>query len=138
VEGKRTVDVVEEQCVYCSNCYTVCAAMKMNDAENDGLSIWVGGKVSNARSEPKFSKLAIPFLPNNPPRWPEAVNAVVNIVNVYAKHARRFERLGEWAERIGWPRFFELTGIPFTRYHIDDFRYAGLSFARSTHMRLRP
>ncbi|MGA3015990.1 MAG: dissimilatory-type sulfite reductase subunit beta [Bryobacteraceae bacterium] len=138
VDGRRTVDVVEEQCMYCSNCYTVCAAMQMNDPENDGLSIWVGGKVSNARSEPKFSKLAIPFLPNIPPRWPEVVDAVVNIVNVYAKHARRFERLGEWAERVGWPRFFELTGIPFTRYHIDDFRYAGLSYARSTHLRLRP
>ena len=58
--------------------------------------------------------------------------------DVYAKHARRFERLGEWVERVGWPRFFALTGIPFTRYHIDDFRYAGLSFARSTHLRLRP
>jgi sulfite reductase beta subunit len=138
VDGKRTVDVVEEQCMYCSNCFTVCAAMQMNDPENDGLSIWVGGKVSNARSEPKFSKLAIPFLPNNPPRWPEVVAAVANVVDVYARHARRFERLGEWAERIGWPRFFELTGIPFTRYHIDDFRYAGLSYARSTHLRLRP
>jgi len=138
VDGKRTVDVVEEQCMYCSNCFTVCAAMQMNDPENDGLSIWVGGKVSNARSEPKFSKLAIPFLPNNPPRWPEVVSAVTNIVDVYAANARRFERLGEWVERVGWPRFFELTGIPFTRYHIDDFRYAGLSYARSTHMRLRP
>jgi sulfite reductase beta subunit len=98
----------------------------------------VGGKVSNARSEPKFSKLAIPFLPNNPPRWPEVVAAVANIVDVYARDARRFERLGEWTERIGWPRFFELTGIPFTRYHIDDFRHAGLSYARSTHLRLRP
>ena len=124
--------------MYCSNCFTVCAAMQMNDPENDGLSIWVGGKVSNARSEPKFSKLAIPFLPNNPPRWPEVVSAVANIVDVYARHARRYERLGEWTERVGWPRFFELTGIPFTRYHIDDFRYAGLSYARSTHMRLRP
>ena len=47
--------------------------MPMNDPLNDGVSIWVGGKVSNARSEPKFSKLAIPFLPNNPPRWPEVV-----------------------------------------------------------------
>jgi hypothetical protein len=38
-------------------------AMPLADPENDGLSIWVGGKVSNARSAPKFSKLAIPFLP---------------------------------------------------------------------------
>ena len=99
------------------------------------LSIWVGGKVSNVRSTPKFSKLAIPFLPNNPPRWPEVVDAVVNIVTVYAANARKFERMGEWIDRIGWPRFFELTGIEFTRYHIDDFKNAGLTFARSAHLR---
>jgi sulfite reductase beta subunit len=135
VEGKQSVEVIEEQCMYCGNCYTVCPAMPMNDPENDGISIWVGGKVSNARSAPKFTKLAIPFLPNNPPRWPEVVGAVVNIVNVYAQNARKFERVGEWIERIGWPRFFELTGIPFTRYHIDDFKHAGLTYARSTHIR---
>jgi len=135
VEGKQSVEVIEAQCMYCGNCYTVCPAMPMNDPENDGISIWVGGKVSNARSVPKFTKLAIPFLPNNPPRWPEVVEAVVNIVNVYAQNARKFERVGEWIERIGWPRFFELTGIPFTRYHIDDFKHAGLTYARSTHIR---
>ncbi len=135
VEGKQSVEVVEEQCMYCANCYTVCPAMPLNDPENDGLSIWVGGKVSNARSTPKFSKLAIPFIPNNPPRWPEVVEAVVNIVEVYAKNARKYERMGEWIERVGWPRFFELTGIPFTRYHIDDFKNAGLTYARSTHIK---
>ena len=121
--------------MYCGNCYTVCPAMQMNDAENDGLSIWVGGKVSNARSAPRFSKLAIPFLPNNPPRWPEVVEAVVKIVDVYRGDARKYERVGEWIERIGWPRFFELTGFEFTRYHIDDFKHAGMTFARSAHMR---
>lgn len=135
VEGKSSVEVIAEQCMYCGNCYTVCPAMPLADPENDGLSIWVGGKVSNARSTPKFSKLAIPFLPNNPPRWPEVVKAVTNIVDVYAKHARKHERLGEWIERVGWPRFFELTGIEFTRYHIDDFKHAGLTFARSAHIR---
>ena len=58
-----------------------------------------------------------------------------NLVDVYAAHARKFERMGEWIDRIGWPRFFELTGIPFTRYHIDDFKHAGLTYARSTHIR---
>jgi len=135
VEGRQSVEVIEEQCMYCGNCYTVCPAMPMNDPENDGISIWVGGKVSNARSTPKFTKLAIPFLPNNPPRWPEVVDAVSNIVEVYAHNARHFERLGEWIERIGWPRFFELTGIEFTRYHIDDFKHAGLTYARSAHLR---
>jgi dissimilatory sulfite reductase beta subunit len=135
VDGKNSVAVEEAQCMYCGNCYTVCPSMPLNDPENDGISIWVGGKVSNARSEPKFSKLAIPFLPNNPPRWPEVVDAVVNIVEVYAKNARKYERMGEWIERIGWPRFFELTGIEFTRYHIDDFKNAGLTYARSTHIK---
>ncbi|MDR5727147.1 MAG: dissimilatory-type sulfite reductase subunit beta [Terriglobia bacterium] len=135
VNGKPSVEVVEEQCMYCGNCYTVCPAMPLNDPANDGISIWVGGKVSNARSEPRFSKLAIPFLPNNPPRWPEVVNAVVNIVNVYVENARKHERMGEWIDRIGWPRFFDLTGIEFTRYHIDDFKNAGLTYARSAHIR---
>jgi sulfite reductase beta subunit len=135
VDGKQSVEVIEDQCMFCGNCYTVCPAMPLADPENDGLSIWVGGKVSNARSAPKFSKLAIPYIPNNPPRWPEVVEAVVKIVDVYAANARKHERVGEWIERVGWPRFFELTGFEFTRYHIDDFKHAGLSYARSAQVR---
>jgi sulfite reductase beta subunit len=135
IDGKPNVEVIDQQCMFCGNCFTVCPSMVMNDPENDGLSIWVGGKVSNARTEPKFSKLAIPFLPNNPPRWPEVVEAVVNIVDVYAKNARKYERMGEWIDRVGWPRFFKLTGIEFSRYHIDDFKHAGLTYARSAHMK---
>ncbi len=135
VDGKASVVVEEAQCMYCGNCYTVCPAMKINSAQTDGLSIWVGGKVSNARHEPMFSKLAIPFLPQNPPRWPEVVDAVVNLVDVWRKNARKHERMGEWIERIGWPRFFRLTGIPFTKYHIDDFTHAGETYHRSTHIK---
>ena len=121
--------------MFCANCFTVCPAITLADAENDGLSIWVGGKVSNARTEPKFSKLAIPFIPNNPPRWPEVVAAVKNIVELYAEGARPFERVGEWIERIGWPKFFELTGIEFSKEHIDDFTHAGESYRRSVHLK---
>jgi len=135
VDGKPSVEVIEEQCMFCANCFSVCPAMTLNDAETDGLSIWVGGKVSQARHVPMFSKLAIPFIPNNPPRWPEVVSAVKNIVEVYAKNAKPFERMGEWIERIGWPQFFKLTGIEFTKYHIDDFTHAGETFNRSTHLR---
>ncbi len=138
VDGKQSVEIIEEQCMFCGNCFTICPAMTLADAENDGLSIWVGGKVSNARHEPMFSKLAIPFIPNNPPRWPEVVAAVKNLVEVYAKNASRYERMGEWIERIGWPRFFKLTGIEFTKYHIDDFRHAGETYKRSTHLKQTP
>jgi len=135
VEGFKSVEVNEDVCMFCANCYTVCPAMPLNNPDTDGISIWVGGKVSNARSQPKFSKLAIPFIPNNPPRWPEVTDAIVNIVEAWVDNARPYERMGEWIERIGWARFFDLTGIEFTRYHIDDFKYAGLSFHRSSQLR---
>lgn len=133
-DGKQTIELLEERCMFCANCFSVCPALPLNDPENDGVSIWVGGKVSNARTEPMFSKLAIPFLPNNPPRWPEVTDAIRNIVDVWAANARKYERLGEWAGRIGWTRFFELTGIEFEKEHIDDYKYAGLSYKRSTHL----
>lgn len=134
IDGKQGVEVEEDKCMFCANCYTVCPAMPLNDPINDGVSIWVGGKVSNARTEPMFSKLAIPFLPNNPPRWPEVTDAVKHIVEIWAANARKHERIGEWILRIGWPKFFRLTGIEFQKEHIDDFKHAGLTFKRSTHI----
>jgi sulfite reductase beta subunit len=134
VDGKPSVEVIEEQCMACGNCFTVCPSMTLSDP-SDGVSVWLGGKVSNARSEPKFSKLAIPYLPNNPPRWPELTAAVKSIVELYAAHAKPYERMGEWIERIGWPRFFKLSGIPFTRDHIDDFTHAGETYKRSAQLK---
>jgi sulfite reductase beta subunit len=135
VDGKQSVEIEDAQCMYCGNCYTVCPSVQINNAKHDGISIWVGGKVSNARTEPKFSKLAIPFLPNNPPRWPETVEAVKKIVDVYVANARKHERLGEMIERIGWPGFFKLADIPFTKYHIDDFTHAGETYKRSVQLK---
>lgn len=135
INGKKSVEIDEDNCMYCGNCYTVCPAMPIADPLNDGISIWVGGKVSNSRTEPMFTKLAIPFIPNNPPRWPEVVSAVKNIVEVYAKNANKYERVGEWINRIGWPKFFDLTGIEFTKYHLDDFKNAGATYRRTTQMK---
>jgi len=132
---RKSVQVNNDRCMYCGNCYTMCPAMPLADPEGDGVSIWVGGKVSNARHEPMFSKLAIPFLPNNPPRWPETVEAVVNILETYAKGAKDWERVGEWIERIGWPKFFELAEIPFSKYVIDDFKHAGETYNRTAQLR---
>jgi len=134
VDGHQSVEVIEERCMFCANCYTVCPAMPINDPLNDGISIWVGGKVSNARHEPMFSKLAIPFIENEPPRWPTAVKAIRNLVELWASNAKRHERMGEWIERIGWPKFFKMAGIEFQKEHIDDFKYAGLTYKRSTHL----
>ena len=126
VDGKeiKTVKVTVARCMFCGNCYTMCPAMPLADPEGDGIAILVGGKVSNSRSVPKFSKLVIPFLPNTTPRWPETVEAVKKILEAYAADARKYERVGEWAERIGWEMFFEKCDIPFTDKSIDDYRLA--------------
>ncbi len=126
VNGKeiKTVKVNNERCMFCGNCYTMCPAMPLADPDGDGIAILVGGKVSNSRSHPKFSKLVIPFLPNTPPRWPETVAAVKNILETYAGDAQKYERIGEWAERIGWEKFFEKCNIPFTIKSVDDYRLA--------------
>lgn len=121
--AKKSVKINPDKCMYCGNCFTVCPPIDIHNPEQDGVAIVVGGKIGSLRTRPKFSKLAIPFFYNEPPRWPKVVAAVRNILEVYAKNARKHERVGEWIERIGWEKFFKLTGIEFTFQHIDDFTF---------------
>ncbi len=121
--SKKSVKIKAEKCMYCGNCFTVCPPIDIHDPENDGVAIMVGGKVGSLRGGPMFSKLAIPYIPNEPPRWPSTVDAIKNILEVYAAGAKKHERVGEWIERVGWERFFSLTGIEFTHQHIDDFTF---------------
>jgi sulfite reductase beta subunit len=119
----KSVTINYDKCMYCGNCFTVCPAIDIKDAERDGIAVVVGGKVTSMRSNPKFSKLVIPYISNEPPRWPKVVAAVKHIIDVYAKDARKHERVGEWIDRIGWERFFKLTDIEFTFQAIDDFTF---------------
>jgi sulfite reductase beta subunit len=100
----------------------MCPSLPLSDKEGDGIVLMVGGKVSNRISAPKFSKVVVSFIPNETPRWPSMTKQIQNIVEAYASDARKYERLGEWAERIGWERFFTKTGLEFTHHLIDDFR----------------
>ncbi|MBW1742107.1 MAG: dissimilatory-type sulfite reductase subunit beta [Deltaproteobacteria bacterium] len=118
----NSVSVKNERCMFCGNCYTMCPSMPLADTEGDCVVLMVGGKVSNRVSAPKFSKVVVPYLPNNTPRWPEVTDAIRKIVDVYAADANKYERLGEWAERIGWEKFFEKCELPFSHHLIDDFR----------------
>ncbi|MDI6907225.1 MAG: dissimilatory-type sulfite reductase subunit beta [Thermoanaerobacterales bacterium] len=131
-DGKKTVKIKDERCMFCGNCYTMCAALPLSDKEGDGVVVLAGGKLSNRISAPKFSKVVVPFLPNNFPRFPEVCETVKRIVEVYATHANKYERLGDWAERIGWEKFFELTGLPFTDHLLDDHRLAYDTYRTST------
>ena len=120
--GEKVKSVVVNRCMYCGNCYTMCPSMPLADTEGDCIVLMVGGKISNRISMPKFSKVVVPFLPNNPPRWPETTDTIKRIIEVYAAGANKYERLGEWAERIGWEKFFEKCELEFTHHIIDDFR----------------
>jgi sulfite reductase beta subunit len=118
----NSVAVNNDRCMFCGNCYTMCPSMPLADDVGDGIVIMAGGKVSNRRTAPKFSKVVVAFLPNEPPRWPSTTATIKRIVDAYAAGANKYERLGEWAERIGWERFFEKCELDFTHHLIDDFR----------------
>ncbi|SHJ56749.1 dissimilatory sulfite reductase beta subunit [Desulfatibacillum alkenivorans DSM 16219] len=118
----NSVAVKQERCMFCGNCYTMCPSMPLADTEGDGIVIMAGGKVSNRISYPKFSKVVVAFLPNEVPRWESTTDCIKNMVEAYAAGANKYERFGEWAERIGWERFFDVTGLEFTHHLIDDFR----------------
>ena len=120
----NSVAVKNERCMYCGNCYTMCPSMPLSDKEGDGIVLMAGGKVSNRISGPKFSKVVVAFLPNETPRWPTMTNTIKNMINAYSNGANKYERLGDWADRIGWERFFDVCGLEFTHHLIDDFRDA--------------
>lgn len=134
-EKRKSVRVNVDRCMFCGNCYTMCPAMPISDGQGDGLALVVGGKVSNRITPPKFSKVVIPYIPNEPPRWPTAVKWIKKILETYSQHANKYERVGDWIERIGWERFFELTEIPFTWHLIDDYRLAYDTYRTSIHFK---
>ena len=135
VNGKPSLEVDEKKCICCGACFPPCPPMQINDPEHSKIAIWVGGKNSNASSKPMFHKLVAAGIPNNAPLWPEAGAIVKTILNAYKETAKDWERVGDWVERIGWKRFFELTELPFTKYHIDNWRGARQSLNSSAHIR---
>ncbi len=135
VNGKPSLEVDEKKCICCGACYPPCPPMQINGEDSTKIAIWVGGKHSNARTKPTFHKLVIANLPNNPPRWPEVEEKVMMILKAYKENARDWERVGEWIERIGWPRFFEITGLAFTKHHLDTWTGARHQMNHSTHIR---
>jgi sulfite reductase beta subunit len=64
------------------------------------------------------------------------VSALVKkILKIYKEDAKEWERVSEWVERIGWERFFQLTELPFTRFHVDNWVGARSTWNHSTHIR---
>ena len=42
--GLKTLEVKNERCMFCGNCYTMCAAMPLADEDGSGVALLVGGK----------------------------------------------------------------------------------------------
>ena len=76
----------------------------------------------NAGPEPSLKPIVAEAMPNEAPRWPQTTATIKQIIEAYAQGANKYERLGDWATRIGWERFFEKCELEFTHHLIDDFR----------------
>jgi sulfite reductase beta subunit len=122
VNNKPSLEVDEKKCICCGACFPPCPPMQINHPTYSKVAIWVGGKHSSTRSKPTFHKLVAANLPNNAPRWPECADVVKRILKAYKEDGRAWERMNEWIDRIGWPRFFELTGLPFTKFHLETWK----------------
>ncbi|NCO59086.1 MAG: dissimilatory-type sulfite reductase subunit beta [Deltaproteobacteria bacterium CG_4_8_14_3_um_filter_51_11] len=136
--GKKAVKINDERCMFCGNCYTMCMALPLSDSQGDCVTILAGGKISNRINAPRFSKVVIPALPNNFPRFPEVCQSVRKIIEVYDSHANKYERIGDWAARVGWERFFELCDFPFSEHLIDDYRLQYDTYRTSTLFKYSP
>jgi sulfite reductase beta subunit len=60
---------------------------------------------------------------------------VKKILTAFQKEGRPWERMGEWIDRVGWKHFFEVTGLPFEKDMIDNYRHARTTFNQSAHVR---
>jgi sulfite reductase beta subunit len=116
------VAVNNERCMFCGNCYTMCPSMPLADKEGDGIVIMVGGKVSNRISTPSSPRSLWPSCPTKPRAGRKTTATIKKIVEAYSAGANKYERVGDWAERIGWERFFDKCELEFTHHLIDDFR----------------
>lgn len=129
-KGKFSIEISAERCIHCSACTMHCEAILTGDPKLDGFAVCVGGKASNTGSGPDLGRIVIPYLPNNPPKWEEAVRAVIQIMDAWRRDAEPDERMREWINRIGWDRFFRKAGIKVSMKDVDGYIFGG-EFARS-------
>ncbi len=104
-------DIRGMTCMCCGRCHDFCDAIAYEPSEI-GVMILVGGKCANTGAGPRMSRVIIPFIPAEPPKWPTLVAAIKKIIDVWVANAKKGERLGDLIARIGWDKFFELTGFP--------------------------
>ena len=58
-----------------------------------------------------MGNVVYPYLPLNGPDYPEIMEAIEAISDVYDEHAKRKERLGDFLFRVGLEQFTKWLGI---------------------------
>jgi sulfite reductase beta subunit len=91
------------------------------DKEGDGIVSWWAARSPTASAHPSSPRSSWPSCPTNA-ALEQTTATIKKIVEAYSAGANKYERLGDWAERIGWERFFEKCELEFTHHLIDDFR----------------
>src|ERR1039458_4313354 len=75
-KGPGMVEIDPKRCIHCPACSVACAAFApIGSPDGDGVAIVVGGKAANTGDGPAMAKVVVPYLPNNPPYWPEVTGA---------------------------------------------------------------
>jgi len=131
-KGPAMVEIDPKRCTHCPACSVACAAFApIGSPLGDGVAIVVGGKASNTGSGPSIAKLIVPYLPNNPPYWPEVTGTILKIVDAWSVNARQDERVGDWIGRIGWKKFYERAGLTVSGKIMDNLDLRALDSAKS-------
>ena len=132
-KGPGMVEIDPKRCIHCPACSVACAAFApIGSPDGDGVAIVVGGKAANTGDGPAMAKVVVPYLPNNPPYWPEVTGTVKKIVDAWSANARKDERVGEWINRIGWEKFYQRTGLPLSFKVMDGYDARALEYARAS------
>ena len=103
------LSIDEDSCVHCMYCINKCS-YAIRPGDERGVAITLGGKL-RGKYGPLLGKVLIPFLPLNPPDYPEVMDAIEQIADVFDEHAKRKERLGDFLFRVGMDQFTKWMGI---------------------------
>ena len=129
--GVKKIEIRESLCIGCGLCVAACGGIIFKTPEEtDGHAIVVGGKASSTTTGTLLGRIVVPYLPNEPPRYPTTVKVISKIVETWKQDARPGERMAEWIDRIGWEKFFRKTGLPFYPQSMEDLDMRALTTLR--------
>jgi len=115
-DGSVGMEIIREKCIACGRCRDVCDWIDF-DSSKVGVAILLGGKASNTGRGPMPSIQVIPWVPANPPRYEEIVAVVKKIIDLWRADAKPGERVGDWLQRIGLDKFYQMMEIPVTKWN---------------------